>query len=364
MFKLNVKTHGVQAGVVKNHDNVTKAALASLRLALKAYFNTYYICSEKRLISSMSVPPSDPLYDISMGAIDNLCENIEYQEQFMQTIFHFHHFFELFLKDILSTVHKNLAQKIMLDGKDSSEILKVLLNIGDVNITQDNTAEFAVALERVCTLSKRTEGFVPIVVKTITDYQKTLKDLNLLRNKVWHKGIYILRITELDQFISQNILPLVVKVLKITHYRGLEKYWKYKEAEYDPINEIISAGRPGIIDYKRIAFFKSYGFACYKIPKWNFDLLDINAKAKAIVGAVHDLELETCYVCKEETLLVSTVSDHDIDREGNFLGAWWNSTAAECLNCSLSVFPDAGEPMDYGVKNEILWKSGDYDYES
>ncbi|MNW53966.1 hypothetical protein D3C74_315470 [compost metagenome] len=255
----------------------------------------------------------------------------------------------------------NLAQKIMLDGKDSSEILKVLLNIGEVNITQDNTAEFAVALDRVCTLSKRTEGFVPIVVKTIIDYKQTLKDLNLLRNKVWHKGIYILRITELDQFISQNILPLVLNVLKISQYGGLEKYWKYKDAEFDPIYEIISAGRSGKVDYKRIAFFKSYGLACYKIPQWNYDLVDINVKAKAIVGAVHDLDLETCYVCREETLLVSTVSDHDFDQEGNFLGRWWNTTAAECLNCSLSVFPDIGEPMDYGVITDILWKSGDYE---
>lgn len=363
MFKLE-KTHGVHAEGVKKREHVTKAALASLRLALKAYFNTYYICSKKRLVSSMCVTLSDPFYDISMDQIDRLCENVDYQEQYMQTIFHFHHFFELFLKDILRRVHVNLANKIMLNGKDSSEILKVLLNSGDVDIKQDNTAEFAVALDRVCTLSKRTDGSVPIVVKTITDYKNTLKDLNTLRNKAWHKGIYILKITELDQFISQNILPLLVKVLKTTQYGDLEKYWKYEEVEFDPINEIISAGCSGVVDYKRIAFFKSYGLACYRIPRWNYDLLDIKAKAKAIVRTVHDLKLETCYVCNEETLLVSTVSDHEIDQEGNFLGAWWNTTAAECLNCTLSVFPDAGEPKDYGVRKEVLWKSGDYEYET
>lgn len=362
-FHLDQKQHGVIVGAVKNRNHVTKSALASLRLAMKAYFKTYYICHKKNIIEEMNVTKSNPFFDENQERTTELCENIEYQELYMQTVFHFHHFFELLLKDILTSVNKNLALKISLDGNDPLEILNILLNTGKANISLDNTAEFICSLERVYKLKDYQDGPVPIVVKTIYDNQQTLRDLNLLRNRAWHKGIYVLRITELDQFVSQNVLPLVERVIRQTEYHELKTFWKYESAKLDPITQIISAGQSKPINYKRIAFFKAYGLACYNYKKnWTLDLDDTCNKAKAIVNAIHDLTLETCCVCNEHTLIVSTFSDHEIDKEGTYLGAWWNTTAAECLNCGLSLFPDVGEPSKYGASNEKLWKSGDYEF--
>jgi len=362
-FQLDQTQHGVKVGAVKNRNHVTKSALASLRLAMKAYFKTYYICHKRNIIGQMNVMRENPFYDECQQSITDLCENIEYQELYIQTVFHFHHFFELLLKDILASVHKNLALKISLDGNDSVEILNILLNTGKADISLDNTAEFNCALERVYKLKEYEDGPVPIVVKTIDDNKQTLKDLNLLRNRAWHKGIYILRITELDQFISQNVLPLVERVIQQTEYNKLQAYWKYTEGtKLDPIVQIILAGQSKPINYKRIAFFKTYGLACYNYKKtWNLELDETRKKTKAIVNAVHDLTLEKCYVCNENTLIVSTISDHETDQDGNLLNAWWNTTAAECLNCSLSLFPDVGEPKSYGVAIGKLWKSGDYE---
>lgn len=361
MFKLNRNSHGIKVRPMKKNNNATRAAFASLRIAIKAYFNTYYICSRNKIIYDMCSTDADPFFELSEININALCENQEYQELYMQTIFHLHHFFELLMKDILGSVHPSLALKVVLDGNDSSEILNVLLNNGRAKIEQENTAEFNTALDRVCSLSKQSEGSVPLIVKAIIDSKTTLKDLNELRNRAWHKGVYVLRITELDQFISQNIFPLILKVFSMSLYNKLDSYWKYRNAGFDPISKIIEAGAVTPIDFKKIAFFKAYGLACYKKPvSWSFDLDDTEKKAQAIVDAIHDLGVETCFICNEKTLLVSTDSDHSVDVDGNFLGGWWNTVAAECLNCSLSIFPDVGEPSEYGVMDKVLWESGEY----
>lgn len=362
-FQLNQDIHGVKVNTVKEDAYVTKAALGSLRLALKAYFNTYYAAHRKQIIDDLSISPSHAFYETSIENIDRFCENIEYQELYMQTIFHFHHFFELLLKDILKSVHSLLDLKLSLEGSDSLKILDIIQNKKGVSISHENTVEFSNALDRVCNLIDKEDGVIPIVVKTIKENKSTLSDLNLLRNRVWHKGIFVLRLTELDQFISQNILPLVLQVIQRTDYNNLEQYWKYANADLDPIKEIIKAGR-NPINYKRIAFFKTYGIACYNNSKSKENLsLVLNEtldKAKAIVKSLHDVELETCYVCKQKTLIVSTISDHEVDTDGTYLGAWWTTTAAECLNCRLSVYPDVGEPGRYGASRSKLWKSGDY----
>ena len=88
-----------------------------------------------------------------------------------------------------------------------------------------------------------------------------------------------------------------------------------------------------------------------------------NEKAKAIVNSLHDLDLDTCFVCGNPTLIVSTETDADFDSDGEYIAAWWNTTAAECLTCRLSIFPDVGEPKEHGIWEKELWKSGDYELE-
>ncbi|MEK5418539.1 hypothetical protein [Paenibacillus sp. FSL L8-0708] len=357
MFKLN-KLHGRLIGKVKNKENVTKSALASLRIAHKSYFKTYQVASEKGIVKNMYVDEDDAFYEFSMERIDSFCDNTDYQEVYLQCIFHFHHFFELLLKDVLASVHPKLAYKVKLDGDNSTLILDILLNKNSQDLTKDNTAEFMTSLNRVISLMKLNDGSIPIVSKIISENKQTLVDLNQLRNRVWHKGLYVLRINELDQFISQNVLPLVSRCIKVSNYNNLESYWKYRKAPLDPINEIIRSGRDRI-NYKRIAFFKAYGLACYTIPAWSLDFDQVEERANAIVNAINDMDVVTCFVCGKETLLVSNETDFDTDGEGAPLSIWVKSIAAECLNCSIKIFPDVGEPNSHGVERDGIWKFED-----
>lgn len=280
MFKLN-KQHGRMIGKIKNKENVTKSALASLRIAIKSYFKTYQVASEKDIVRNMYVEEDDAFYEFSMEQIDLFCDNTDYQEVYLQCIFHFHHFFELLLKDVLASVHPKLAYKVKLDGDNSALILDILLNKNSRDLTKDNTAEFMTSLNRVISLMKLNDGTIPIISKVVSENKQTLVDLNQLRNSVWHKGLYVLRINELDQFISQNILPLVMRCITSSDYSGLESYWKYRKAPLDPIAEIIRSGIDKI-DYKRIAFFKAYGLACYTIPPGNLILIKSKKELKQL----------------------------------------------------------------------------------
>lgn len=71
------------------------------------------------------------------------------------------------------------------------------------------------------------------------------------------------------------------------------------------------------------------------------------------------MDVATCFVCDKETLLVNTETDFDTDEEGAPLSIWVKSIAAECLSCSLKIFPDVGEPEYYGVKCGEIWKYED-----
>ncbi|WP_068616555.1 hypothetical protein [Paenibacillus tuaregi] len=357
MFKLNAE-HGRMIGKVKSKENVTKSALTSLRLALKSYFKTYQVASQKGIINDLLVEESNPFYDFSQNNIDLFCDNTDYQEVYLQCIFHFHHFFELLLKDVLSSVHPKLAYKVKLDGDNSALILEILKNKQSNDLSNDNTAEFQTSLNRVIKLMNIQDENIPIVSKVICDNKQTLVDLNTLRNRVWHKGLYVLRLNELDQFISQNILPLVVNCLQATNYNNLENYWKYKKAPLDPITEIINSGQ-GVVDYGRIAFYKAYGLACYSMPIWKSDLDEFEKKAEAIVRAIHGMTVDSCFVCGKNTLLISTEADYNSDEFGVPVSIWVKSTAAECLNCSLRLFPDIGEPCSHGVEYEQLWRFED-----
>lgn len=360
MMFILTKEHGRMIGKVKNKENVTKSALASLRLAIKSYFKTYQVASEKGVVKDMFIDEVDAFYEFSMERIDMFCDNTDYQEVYLQCIFHFHHFFELLLKDVLASVHPKLAHKVKLDGDNSAIILDILLNKNPLDLTEDNTAEFMTSLNRVINLMKLNDGTIPIISKIVNDNKQTLVDLNQLRNRVWHKGVYLLRINELDQFISQNVLPLAIRCLKFSNYNELESYWKYKEASLllDPITEIIRSGQ-GRIDYKRIAFFKACGLACYTMPAWEFDVDQVEERAHAIVNAIPDMDVVTCFVCNKKTLLVSTETDFDTDEEGAPVSIWVKSIAAECLNCSLKILPDIGEPQSHGVDCNVIWKLED-----
>ena len=99
MFSYNPKIHGVMIGSVKNKENITRSALASLKIAIRSYFNSYYVFNRHRVIQALYLDEdNDPFAEATKERLELLCSNTDYQEVYMQCIFHFHHFLNFSLR--------------------------------------------------------------------------------------------------------------------------------------------------------------------------------------------------------------------------------------------------------------------------
>lgn len=235
--------------------------LLSLGVALRAYFSTY-----------QQVSMNFFLFDEDGNPIEEDNEHqISYYTSCFETIIHLQHFFELVCKAFLRNEHPLLA----LESAQKTGIFYKLLN--NEPITSDEhddlkSVEFSKALERICTLSSITKNKDNKTRYNIfSKWQTSLKYLNNLRNRLWHRGRFILRYPALDQFVGAFILPFVKEVISLPEYSNLESTWKYKPLHcgIDPIDAIINSfHQKKDYDKHEIAFLKELGNSAYKNPLW------------------------------------------------------------------------------------------------
>lgn len=346
-FEYDSNRHGIQIERVKKA-NTTNSAIASLNIALKSYFSTHEFF--ERL---------SPLTDEGKLAEreERFLGSLTYQEKYLQTIFHFHHFFELLFKDELRAINPILA--VRLETNSASYILDLI--DGTNRKPEKNTVEFSAALSRLKSLYTSNIKIAEVVRK----YEQVFKDLNTLRNKSWHRGTYVLRYKELDQFISANILPCTLECIEHSNYKDTETYWKYKNLvnEIDPIKELISSIRKVDVDFAEIAFYKAMGAAAYNIPDRNWDLFGDSEAAVKNAEALLEYDGEdilNCFVCGNPTLVTYKVDDMDTDEKGNVTEAWWTIYKIKCEACNLKLYRGIGEPSKYGIDIPQVWKGEVY----
>ncbi|MBA4543958.1 hypothetical protein H1164_13800 [Thermoactinomyces daqus] len=349
-----LERYGMQ--VPYKDEDKTKSAFVSLKLALKAYFSTDIVHHHD--LDGINVDTEHDEY---------LTTLLRYQEIYLQTIFHFHHFFELLIKDTLRKVHPLLPVKLSkLDDKNSKKIIEVMNNTRA--IFRDETVEFSTALSRLVSLT-RTDYNQPLCELFKNDYNhRTLTFLNQCRNRAWHKGTWVLRYTELDKFIGQRVLPLVLEAINNSLYKGFERSWMYEKpiASIDPIQNIIDLTKKDQIDYNQIALNKAIGRACYNIPKKGRMLFKSYKrskgvlKAKALIEESGDIyDIRECFVCGYESLILFKEEDWDYDDNGEMIDGWWKILMAECETCKLKIFDRFGEPSVYDSNIPKLWLGGD-----
>lgn len=341
-FNLNMNTHGMHIERLKK-ENTTNSAIASLNIALKSYFSTANF--SKRYFSVTGEM-------LNRREEERFISSLPYQEKYMQTIFHFHHFFELLFKDELRAINPILAVK--LETKDAEDILSMMK--GRVSTADKNTVEFSLALERLKSL-RNTES---LIAKVVNEYQRPLTNLNSLRNRSWHRGTFILKYKEFDEFIGKSILPCLLECIRYSYYRDTEPYWKYKQTmnKVDPIDEIIKSVQKSEIDFAEVAFYKAVGSAAFNIPDLSWDIFD-EAKA-AMKNAQAMLEYDgedilDCFICGRPTLVTYKEDDMETDEKGNIVGEWWRIYKVKCESCGFKLYRGIGEPSKYGVDISPIW---------
>ncbi|WP_411735644.1 hypothetical protein [Paenibacillus sp. M2] len=361
MFLYDPNIHGLQIKSIGSKQ-VTDTAIASLRIALKSYFETYGVV---RFIVNLG-EIGDPKYNE-----DRVTESMEYQAKYIQTIFHFHHFIEIMTKDALRDIDPIYAIKINFDN------LETLKKIQDRSEIEDSShsIEYEAAIKRIMSLHTAEE--VPVLTKIF--YKKNVKKycldtLNQLRNRAWHRGKYILKYSELDQFMTRNLLPLVVDIVQSTNYDE-SGYWKYNKPatlQIDPIEELLKVGRGHALDYKRIGFLKAVGLACYNhkrsygIERYTKrSLSEIKTEALVSQRMNNSYESRKCFVCNKNSLILFQDEDSKYDVDTKTYSRWQWNWKAECQECGLLLYDDVLNPKEYGIKDyDDIWISKIVNYEN
>lgn len=203
----------------------------------------------------------------------------------------------------------------------------------------------------------------------IVDAKEWIDQLNTIRNRIWHRGAYILRYPALDALVGRYILPFVQVVLQLPAYSRMEKLWQYRilACGVDPINSIIQVCRDdSSFDIKHLAFLKEMGRAAYENPYYPEEFgMDLNDEIRKRIerGARSELpdanisDVLNCPVCGTKSLIVF----NDIETEGEnmeqgtYEKAWRYTWQVECRCCSFLVNNYLDNPSLYGLPLPDYW---------
>ena len=108
------------------HRQLTDVALLSLRTALKAYFSTYRIMKGRLLMLEGDI---SGLSEADNQLVVDYHHDPNYCQAYSEVIFHFHHFIELTIKELLRCEHPLLAT----DASKKPVILHKMLMNRDVD---------------------------------------------------------------------------------------------------------------------------------------------------------------------------------------------------------------------------------------
>jgi hypothetical protein len=321
-------------------------ALISLKIALKAYFSTYQT-------SRFFLHSIDPSKNQNRDAID-ANHGIEYCEACAECIVHFQHFAELVCKSFLREDHKLLAVSLT-----NPEILHKLIHNDALTPEDENqirSIEFSEALARIRSLIKVDRLKCQSSLQFIEEHHSTLFELNKLRNRIWHRGLFILRYNSLDEFVGGYVLPFVLDVLKHPSYSGNEIFWKYNSlsCKIDPINRIVEEIDKHQYDLGKIAFLKELGRAAFENPldeqnselnhfKSISDYFDdkhrLRAERIADLEAAQDYsDIKACPVCGVKSLIIYQSDDIiSINEDGEPSMTGLFTHLVKCENCSFCL---------------------------
>jgi hypothetical protein len=347
----------------EEYANVNNVAFLSLRNALHNYFSTYssvkyQLGKIQRNTGSLMDPDEEKVF-YNSRYIDNACSAIT----------SFHHFVELIIKDILFREHPLLA----LEAEDKHDIFYDLLfqkEIDEKAYENLKQIEFSKAFKRLKTLIK--SGKIdPQKYHFIVDskYDNFLNGLSFLRNRIIHRGVFVLEYTALDALFGMYALPFLLELIGLEEY-GKNHWWRYRSLaiELDPIDEIINAYRENSTNMGKIALLKELGKAAYSNPLqysskhetefFNFFDREIVEKAELISKHItRNGDSETqCPVCDTNALVLYQDSADIFDDSGEEIGCETFIFKVECQCCSLELNGEVGDIKKMGLQLPDYWR--------
>jgi len=344
--------------------NLPRMAIISIRAGLRAYFSTYRIAGVSQVLSQ---GPSQPL---KHDEIIRQESSPDYLEVYTETVLHLHYAIELALKELLRQKHTLLASSNL---PHSAILLCRLLHKESISFKDEETlksAEFAEALKRVITLAnaKLLDGDLSIVI----NHKTLLEVLNTLRNKIIHRGLFVMDYSAFDLVISAHIIPFLAEFLYLPQFEiqanlavssETTPLWKYKKLAcgIDPLKEIANIGKNTEHAWEKLALLKELGRAAYQNPLdapesslAPFGVGDSNARCRAEQLAKHELSNLNPYAYHgaNEILKCPVCGLHSLVRYNDGDG---NDTEVICTCCTFNVNRALGNAGNYGLPIDGFW---------
>ena len=293
-----------------NNSKINDVAFLSLRIALKAYFNTYKSIS-------YSIESNYVIFE----EVDEVLEKklvypTSYIENYCETITHLHHFFELVIKEIVKE-KENFLIYYGSEDADKDKIKNYLKGVNvdtsSINTKDDLTVNFTVLIDRLKSLVNK-GLFENSMYNFFSKFSDFLAKLNGLRNKITHQGIYILNYQALDDLCVGYVFPLIKEVLALPKY-GNEYIWRYSvvDSNIDLIQLLIDCNTKKEYRYAKIDVLKEIGRAAYENPlcqtKWHYHINKSIIKSVESQAQYHFEQggvtnIKSCPVCGTKSLVL------------------------------------------------------------
>jgi len=331
-------------------------ALISLKIGFEAFYSTYQ--SVKRYLSIVETRPSQD--DFDLDDTEMLIERLHisnYVKAYVETIFHFHHFIEVSIKEILRQAHPLLASTA--DRKHI--ILDKLLKKEEVTQTELEelySLEYRYATERLYELIKERRIANHENMNFIISNKELLDQINKLRNRLVHRGTFVLRYPALDVLVGKHIFPFILKLLDLPIYKSNKFQWQSKllHCQIDPIQKIIYECKVSKPNFSNLAFLKEMGRAAYKNPLMPKQKM-VNDRRKEVIEerAKKELGIDNnavdvieCPVCGANTLVRYWDWSPNDETQEIFL--------LSCICCSFEINSELNKVSFKGFNIKPLWQ--------
>lgn len=362
-----IENEGFLIGEI-NQNNLL-IAFISLRKAFQSWFSSYSCFKWNFRFADVShqlpIPSdvSDPAqYDRKTRQFNH---SLEYFECYSESIFHFHHFIELVLKEFLRQKHELFAS----NGSNNPLIYYQLLvgeNINNKDLKELKSIEFSETLRRlICLIDNQ-----KLDLQTYNFLKKNkivLDKLNYFRNRLVHKGTFVLPYAKFDEYIGKYLLPIIINITNFSVFRNMEYLWKYQSPLHcglDPLDQLGNEFINDQLNYRKIAYLKELGKAAYQNPNQKYGLpVDRGERERAESFSLSEFNNEKnniqdiliCPVCGVKSLLRFFDLENenpDLENPGKM---WLETIYVKCLYCSFEVTQSLGNASELNLSIPDYW---------
>lgn len=252
------------------------------------------------------------------------------------SLIHLQHFIELYIKGVLGNIDKLLVYDLTKNPLLYYKALKNRKNILDEDLENVYFIEFSVAKKRLENLIKN-----KVISKYdfLLNHSNTMDDINRLRNRIAHRGVFVLDYFALDELYGKHVFPFLKDIAQNdSNYSDIFHYcMTLNNNSIKPFEDIIKEYSKKRINKYKIYILKMIGYSAYNNsipPNLPLDPIDNNSKfnynpnafhnkwlqerrdkaskiAESYVNANEVLYIAECPVCKCKTLIETedTVED-------------------------------------------------------